>query len=155
MSELSEYREKLIERLKQAAEEFSIACQKIENVFAPLPGSDWSVHQIAVHVRDVQSQVYGARARRTVAEEHPLFQNFNADAWMAEHYDRSKSLIQTLKAFLEDISAFVSWLQALSPEAWSRESRHETLGSGFTSQIWVERGLAHIEEHLATVKKAV
>jgi hypothetical protein len=140
--------------LKQAADEFSITCQKIKDAYAPVPESDWNVHQIAAHVTNVQSEVYGVRARRTVEEENPIFQNFDADAWMAEHYDNSLTLSKTIREFEKDVSTFVSWLQGLPLEAWSRESRHERLGSGFTTQIWVERGLAHIEEHLATVKKA-
>jgi hypothetical protein len=154
MSELMEYRQKLIERLKQMADEFSTACQEIEDAYTSVPESDWNVHQIATHVVNVQLQVYGARARRSVEEDDPIFQNFDADAWMSEHYDRSKSINQMLEGFNEQMSAFVSWLQELPLEAWTRESRHETLGSGFTTQTWVERGLAHIEEHLATVKKA-
>jgi hypothetical protein len=38
-------------------------------------------------------------------------------------------------------------------EAWSRTSRHTTFGSGFTLQTWVERDLAHIQEHLKAVKQ--
>ncbi len=38
-------------------------------------------------------------------------------------------------------------------EVWSREGRHEALGGGLTLQLWVERSLAHIEEHLAAVKQ--
>jgi hypothetical protein len=44
-------------------------------------------------------------------------------------------------------------LRGLPQEAWSRESRHEALGGGLTMQLWVERSLAHIEEHLQAVKK--
>ena len=45
-------------------------------------------------------------------------------------------------------------LTGLPRGAWSRESRHAELGGGLTLQLWVERGLAHIEEHLKTVKQA-
>jgi hypothetical protein len=154
MSELLEYRQKLIERLQQAANEFSIACQEIPDAYAPVPQSDWNVHQIAAHVVNVQSDVYAARARQSVEADDPIFQNFDADFWMAEHYDRGESLNKMLMEFNKQVSEFVSWLQELPLEAWSRESRHETLGSGFTTQTWVERGLAHIEEHLAAVHKA-
>ena len=154
MSQLLEYRQKLIERLKQAAEEFSVACQEASDVFAPVPQSDWNTHQIAAHVENVQSQVYAARTRQTVEEDNPLFQNFDADTWMAEYYDKSKSLNQMLVGFNEQVVAFAGWLHELPREAWTRESHHVTLGSGFTTQTWVERGLAHIEEHLATVRKA-
>jgi hypothetical protein len=43
-------------------------------------------------------------------------------------------------------------LGRLPAEAWSRESRHATFGGGFTLQTWVERDLAHIEEHLKVVQ---
>jgi hypothetical protein len=44
-------------------------------------------------------------------------------------------------------------LRDLPQEAWSRQSRHETMGGGLALQLWVERSLAHIEEHLQAVKK--
>jgi hypothetical protein len=44
-------------------------------------------------------------------------------------------------------------LSGLPLEAWSRESTHEALGGGLTLQLWVERSLAHIEEHLQTVNQ--
>lgn len=152
MSELREYRQQMIERYQQVSDEFSAACRQITAVYQPVPGSDWNLHQIAIHVVVVQSQVYGARARRTVQEQEPLFQSFDADTWMAEHYDPHTPIGQMLTEFDSEISAFVSWMQELPTEAWSRESSHETLGSGFTTQTWVERGLAHIEEHLAAAR---
>ena len=45
-------------------------------------------------------------------------------------------------------------LRPLSGTDWARPSRHETQGAGLTLQVWVERSLKHIEEHLATVRKA-
>jgi hypothetical protein len=56
--------------------------------------------------------------------------------------------------FLADVREITSWLENLPLSAWSRPSRHEVYGE-FTMQTWVERMLAHIEEHLATLKKAV
>ena len=51
----------------------------------------------------------------------------------------------------DQIDALAGMLRALPPEAWSRTSRHAKLGHGFTLQSWVERDLAHIEEHLQTI----
>jgi hypothetical protein len=45
----------------------------------------------------------------------------------------------------------VEWLRGLPLDSWSRVSRHTTLGSNLTLQTWVEKDLAHIEEHLETV----
>jgi len=47
----------------------------------------WNVHPLAAHTRDVDKLVYGMRARRTLEEDNPLFENFDGDAYMAEHYD--------------------------------------------------------------------
>jgi len=44
-------------------------------------------------------------------------------------------------------------LRQLPTEAWSRVSCHEKLGENLTLQLWVERALAHVEEHLETVRK--
>ena len=153
MKELTEYRTKLIERLVSAAGEFREACLAAPDPFAPL-GDGWNVHQIATHTRDVNALVYGLRARRTAEEDNPEFPNFDGDTHMAEHYNADEPLNEMLDGFAASIESLAKMLGELPMEAWSRTSRHAMLGSGFTLQTWVERGLAHIEEHLGTVKKA-
>ena len=71
---------------------------------------------------------------------------------MAEHYDTNEPLDEMLDEFVKNVEALNDYLTTLPPEAWSRESRHVTFGGGFTLQTWIERNLAHIEEHLAVVK---
>jgi len=113
----------------------------------------WNIHQVAVHTRDVDKIVYGLRARRTVEEDNPEFQNFDGDAYMAEHYSASESLGEIVNELVENVESLAEVLRTLPEEAWSRQSRHATLGSGFTLQTWVERELAHILEHVQTVGK--
>jgi hypothetical protein len=72
-----------------------------------------------------------------------------------EQYDADEPLPQLLDGFAANVETLAAILKGLPAEAWSRESRHSTLGSGFTLQTWVERNLAHIEEHLQTVKKGI
>ena len=86
-------------------------------------------------------------------EDNPEFKNFDGDTYMAEYYDANEPLNEILDGFVKDIQTLSEFLSALPVEAWSRVSRHVTLGSGLTLQSWVERDLAHIEEHLVTVKK--
>ncbi|MDD2921085.1 MAG: DinB family protein [Anaerolineales bacterium] len=151
MKELFEYRLKMIARLEQAAQEFCDACLA-RDAFAKLEG-EWSAHQIAAHTRDVAKTVYGERIQRTLREENPAFENFDADAWIAAHYDKDEPLAEILSAFLENVKALCVTLSGLPNEYWSRESSHESSGSGLTLQLWVERSLAHIEEHLVTLLK--
>lgn len=153
MQQLLEYRARLLERISAAAQEFRRACEVAQNPMAPLEEGGWSVHQLAVHTRDVQKQVYGMRLRRTVEEQNPEFQNFDADEWMAGHYDANEPIAAVLDELSASVAEQVEWLRRLPPEAWSRESRHAVMGGGFTTQTWAERALAHIEEHLETVKR--
>ena len=153
MKELKDYRKSLIEKLVNTARDFREASLAIKDAFEPLEEGGWNVHQVAVHTRDVDKLVYGLRARRTVQEDNPEFQNFDGDTYMAEHYNASESLSELINGFVENVESLAEMLRALPDEAWSRPSRHVTLGSGFTLQTWVERGLAHIQEHTETVSK--
>lgn len=152
MKELGEYREKLLDRFAEAAREFRAACGSFSDPSIKTEG-EWTVHQLAAHVRDVDSVIYGGRIRRTLDEEDPEFKRFDADGWMAEHYDHEESLGKILNEFAAHVDETLELLKTMPVEGWSRLSRHETLGGGLTLQLWVERSLAHIEEHLQTLKK--
>ena len=155
MKELIEYRKSLVNKLISSAKEFRAECLKAQDAYTPLNQGGWNVHQVAVHVRDVDKLVYGVRARRTAVESQPEFSNFDGNAYMAEHYAANEPLDEILDGFVKNVEALAQLLSDLPNEAWSRESRHITLGHGFTLQSWVERELAHIEEHIKTVKKSI
>jgi hypothetical protein len=153
MKELLEYRQKLLERLVSTAKAFREACLAVKDASTSVEDG-WNIHQVAAHTRDVDKLVYGLRARRTATEDNPEFPNFDGEAYMAEHYDAGEPLRGMLDGLVENMEALAEMLRGLPVEAWSRESRHATLGSGFTMQSWVEKDLAHMEEHLETVRKA-
>jgi hypothetical protein len=153
MKELFEYRLKMIARLDKAVREFRAACEAVSDPFAKVEG-EWTLHQIASHTRDVEKLVYGARIQQTLNENNPEFKNFDADEWMAAHYNQKESLAEILDEFTKNVEDLCKTLRDLPQEAWSRESRHDALGGELTLQLWVERSMAHIEEHLQAVKKA-
>ena len=153
MKELEEYRMNLMERLEDAGNAFRAEALAVKDPYAPLDKDGWNTHQIAVHTRDVDKLVYGLRVRRTAMEDNPEFQNFDGEAYMAAHYDSTESLDELLNGFVNSVQALIELLRALPVEAWSRVSRHTTLGKGLTMQNWVEKDLGHIEEHLQTLRK--
>ena len=144
----------LIDRLGQVDNEFRSACLAARDAYAPVEKGGWNVHQLAVHVRDSEAQVYGLRARRTLLEDDPFFPNFDGEAYLAAHYDPQESLQVVLDGFVEKIESLAAMLRAMPEEAWSRPSRHESQGSGLTLKVWVEREANHIEEHYVSVKAA-
>ena len=154
MKELKEYRVKLLERLEEAAKAFRDECLSVKDPYTSVDENGWNIHQIAVHTRDIDKLVYGLRTRRTATEENPEFPNFDGEAYLTEHYDEREPLRDVLEDLVQSITALVEWLRSLPDESWSRLSGHTFFGRGLTLQIWVEKNLAHIEEHLQTVKKA-
>jgi len=153
MKELMEYREKLLARLGMAVEEFCEACRSFADPFAIVEG-EWTLHQIAFHVGGIQREVYGMRVLRTFHEDNPIFKNFEPEEWMAASYTRDEPLEKILNEFLAGIQTVCALLAEAPQSSWSRLSQHEALGKELTLQLWAERGLAHIEEHLAILKKA-
>ena len=152
MKELMEYRVKIVARLREAAREFRAACEAVKDPFSVVEG-EWTLHQIAWHTRDVDKLIYGARIRQTLNEDNPEFKNFDADAWMAAHYNKEEPLSEILDEFVMNVEELCKTLGSMPREAWSRESRHETMGGELLLQLWVERSLAHIEEHLRSLKR--
>ncbi len=152
MDELLEYRRRLLDRYEAAAREFCAAVRALPDPLLPFDAGGWNAHQIAVHTRDVEKLVYGLRVRRSLEEDNPLFENFDGDAWMELHYNPAEPLASILDELAGSVMDAVTRLRTLPPEAWSRPSRHATYGGNFTTQTWVERSLAHIEEHLKTVR---
>ena len=153
MKEMDEYRTALISKLVHSAKDFQAACLAVKEPFIPLEADGWNVHQLAAHTRDVDQWVYGLRAQRTAREDNPEFQNFDGDQYTREHYSADEALSEMLNGFVQNVETLAELLRGLPAEGWSRVSRHVKLGNGFTLQTWVERDLAHIEEHLETVKK--
>jgi len=154
MKELLEYRKQLMDNLEASAKEFRDVCLTVKNPYSPIEESGWNVHQLAAHTRDVDKLVYGMRARRTLEENNPQFENFDGDAYMTEHYDAGENLRSMFDDFVLSVSSLVKILRDLPGEAWTRESRHLIQGGSLTLQTWVERDLGHIKEHLESVKKA-
>ena len=154
MKELLEYRASLINRLVEAAHEFRATCLARKDAHAPLEPGGWNVHQIAAHTRDVDKLVYGSRVRRTAVEDNPEFQNFDGEAYMAEQYSAGEPLEAILNELVGNIEGLAEMLRSLPSESWSRESRHSMLGRGLTLRAWVEKDLAHIVEHLGSIKEA-
>ena len=152
MKELLEYREKLIKRLGEAAREFCAACESVSDPFVKVEG-EWTLHQIASHTRDVQKLIYGVRVEKTLKEDDPWLESFDADEWMTAHYNPTEPLAGILYELMNNVNELCVLLSGIPSEAWSRQSRHPELGDGLTLQLWVERSLAHIMEHLKTVRQ--
>lgn len=149
-----EYRTRLLEQLLKSADDFCSACRAAKDPGKPLGEGQSSIQQLAQHVRDVNAQSHAPRVRRTLIEDYPSFPKFDADAWAIQHGDAHEPLEKILTEFEGSIHALVEQLKAQPDGIWSRLGRHEIQGDR-TLQIWVERSLDHIREHLEIVRQGV
>ena len=152
MKELLEYREKLIKRFAKPQGNFALACKSVSDPFVKVEG-EWTLHQIASHTRDVQKLIYGVRVEKTLKEDDPWLESFDADEWMTTNYNPTEPLAGILHELTNNVNELCVLLSGIPSEAWSRQSRHPELGGGLTLQLWVERSLAHIVEHLKTIRQ--
>jgi hypothetical protein len=147
MEELLEYRQRMISRFTEASDLINQAISKIQDHGEPLEDEGWNVHQIITHLRDVNREVYLPRLHQIMAEEDPIFKNFDGDDWMLNHYDPQESLGTVINEFKVQCRSTADWLVELAPDSWNRSGIHSTIGN-HTMQWWVERTLVHIFEHL-------
>jgi len=152
MEMLLEYRQRFLERLSAAPDELRAALAGVRDARAPLEEGGWNSHQVAVHMRDVNAQVYPPRLYRILNEENPTFENFDGEAWMAAHYDPNEPLEAILAEFARQCAEIAGRLLGLSAEAWNRPGTHPSYGT-HPLQWWAERMLAHIEEHLTQLRR--
>jgi len=152
MEELLEYRKELMNGLFSAPDELAKRMQTINDPFQPLEPGGWNAHQVIVHMRDVNREVYIPRLKRILAEDDPLFVNFDGEAWMAAHYQVGEPLKDLLADFSLGCRSTADLLSALPASAWNRTGNHPTLGR-HALQWWAERLLAHITEHLQQISK--
>jgi hypothetical protein len=102
----------------------------------------------------MERHAYSPRIERILAEDHPLLPAFDAEAWARRHYRQDEPLEEILEEYAALRQSELERLQSLPPGSWSRVGRHPVYGLR-TLQWWVEKGLAHAEEHLGALQKSL
>lgn len=151
MEELLEYRQRMVMKIASAPEKIEAAILRIKDPTLPLESGGWNLHQVVAHMRDVNRHVYLPRLHRIIDEDNPMFENFDGEAWMVEHYQLQEPIRKLVTDFNEQCLSSADWLKTLPLEAWNRPGRHPSFGK-HSLQWWVERTLAHINEHLSQLE---
>lgn len=115
---------------------------------------EWSGRTILAHFRDVEVLADRLRLERILAEEAPIFANFDEDRWAVERNRRRDQKAQLLADFALQRQASLSILGGLRPADWSRSGSHPSRGQ-FTVDAWLEQWVDHDLAHIAQLEAAL
>jgi hypothetical protein len=116
------------------------------------PAADvWSATEYACHVRDV-GLLFEARLRLMLAEDDPLFANWDQDATaVAERYDLQRAA-DVAPQVADALESLAEAFDAVAPEEWSRTGRRSD-GASFTVGSFARYLLHDIEHHAWDVSR--
>ena len=145
---VDDYRRRLLARYREQVDQYAGHLGGLTEAAArtPIKPGEWSAHQVLFHTFSVDENAYGPRLRRILHEDHPTLEDYDGEGWMAAHYDPGEptgTLLDRWRAVRDGYSAEV---EAVPSEAWSRTGRQSYWGER-TLQWWVERAVAHADEH--------
>jgi len=155
MENLYAYRQRMLARFQAIVVDLEQAVDALaqKDWHSPLEPDGWSLHQVLVHLRDADAHAYLPRLLRILAVDTPFVEKFDDEGWMIEHYNPDEPVSSILAEYRELRSSEIACLESITPADWSRKGRHPTLGLR-TIQWWVERSLAHSEEHLMQIQQS-
>ncbi len=89
---------------------------------------EWSLTELACHLRDVEREVHQPRFRLVLTQERPFLPGVSADEWAeARGYARENGRA-ALEAFLTARAQTVAMLQGLDTAVWQRQGNHAFFG---------------------------
>ena len=114
--------------------------------YKPSP-SEWSVHEIVIHMADAEANGY-VRFRRFVAEPGSKVMAYDQDRWAKKLDYKSQDMEESLQLFKYLRSTTYSVLKKLPDEVWSNTVEHSENGI-MTLEDWLETYDNHAIAHIA------
>jgi hypothetical protein len=148
------YRAKLLKCLEAQPAELS-------ELIAALPEPEWharrladgaTLHQIVVHLRDIDGRAFLPRFRRILAEPHPDLESFPSHRWSLEDYRPDEPLAALRADFTRIRAETMIVLNGMSDDDWTRTGFHPPSGPR-TLQWWAERLYTHTRDHLDDIRR--
>ena len=145
---LDEYRRRLLGRYREQVTTYAdhLASVGAGAILTPIKPGEWSAHQVLFHTLATDERAYGPRLRRILREDRPDLEDFDSDRWMAENYDSNEPAQSLLSRWRSVRDMYADEVAAAPAEAWGRTGRQPFWGER-TLQWWVERAVAHAEDH--------
>src|SRR6185503_16770601 len=147
----SEEREQLIAQFKAGYDQVAEALNDFPSdklTAHPIEGK-WSAAEIVHHLADSET-TSGLRLRRLLAEDHPLIQGYDQDAYAAHLHYQQRDIAPALEAFRAARASTAQLLDLMSEDDWHREGTHSESGS-YSTEDWLRIYAAHAHNHAAQI----
>jgi hypothetical protein len=115
---------------------------------------DWSARTILAHLRDVEMLSARLRYERMLAEDAPVFADFDEDAWAIHRNRLRDAKAQLTEDFAIQRRPTVAMLHGIRPEDWQRTGSHPVRGT-FTVSTWLGACMEHDAMHLEQLARMV
>jgi uncharacterized damage-inducible protein DinB len=147
-------RSRLLARYLQQADDLERLVKAIPEteLHQPAPAGGWSLHQVLAHIRDVEVRAYHMRLERILRQDDPLFEDFDAEAWMEKHYRESEPVWTVVTSFNAARQRARMLTADMKPEDWERTGTHPETGPR-SFEWWMIRSIDHAQEHLDEVER--
>ena len=116
----------------------------------PIPGK-WSACEIVHHLADSEMRA-ALRLRQLLAEDRPVIQSYDQDAYAARLNYNARDIAPALEAFRGARSTTAQLLAHMSDEDWAREGSHPE-HARYTADKWLEIYAAHAHDHAAQIRR--
>lgn len=141
---------RLIDRLESSAEDFllylgKLSVEDLQRVPAP---NEWTLHQVAAHVRDVEQQVFLYRLKRMLREDNPAVENFDQGVWTREHYSASEPAKKIATEIRAARQKQIGLLRRANDKDWARTAQHPTW-KNISIEWLMTHAVNHAMEHAA------
>lgn len=135
---------RLISRLETSTDDLllylgKLPAEELQRVPAP---DEWTLHQVAAHVRDVEVEVFLYRLKRMLKEENPAVESFDGDTWMRERYSAGEPVKKIAAEIRAARKKQIALLKKAKDKDWARTARHSAYG-----KISVEWMMTHAANH--------
>ena len=128
--------------------------EQLDRWFDPAFGlGRWSCRALLTHLMDSE-MLFAMRLRRTITETHPVFENWDEDAFLDSRFSRpgGNSLMMPVGALVASVyttrQTTATWLVQLVPEDWERRCMTPSLGETTLRQL-LAYAAWHLEHHAA------
>jgi len=113
--------------------------------------TEWSIREVVHHLAD--SEIIAAlRLRRLLAEESPMIQSFDQEAYARQLRYDSRPIAAALRMIEVARATTLELLAEIAEAEWQRAGIHDERGR-YTIERWLELNANHAHEHAEQIRR--